>query len=256
MGAVVKQKKKKTSGRDYLRSSFAAAQEVLRKRLELSKVSISHGGVKGAVNEQHFIATLREYLPSRYQVSSAIVLDSDGNSSDQIDVVIFDQQYTPTMLDQRNHRFIPAEAVYAALEVKPIISKRNLNYAADKAASVRKLKRTSVEIHHAGGIFPAKPLFPIIAGIIGIEIGWDDGFDAEFLKTYRSLVNDRFLDCGLAVSGHCFDNYRRDTLPTTFSGRGSLAYFLFRFLEQLQNLGTVPAVDWTRYARSLSPKKR
>jgi hypothetical protein len=249
-------RKKKNSGRNYLRDSFVAAQEVLRKRLELSKVSISHGGVKGAVNEEHFIATLREYLPNRYQVSSGIMLDSDGNSSDQIDVVIFDQQYTPTMLDQRNHRFIPVEAVYAVFEVKPIVNRRNLNYAADKAASVRKLKRTSIDIHHAGGIFPAKPLFPIVAGIIGIDVDWEDGFGPTFLKTYNGLKKDRFLDCGLAVSGHCFLNYGRDTSPTTFVGKGSLAYFLFRFLEQLQNLGTVPAIDWTRYARSLSSRSR
>lgn len=252
----MKRKRKGNSGRKYLRKSFVAAQEVLRKQLELSKVSIAHGGVKGAVNEEHFIATLREYLPYRYQVSSAIVLDSGGNSSDQIDVVVFDQQYTPTLLDQRNHRFIPAEAVYAVFEVKPTINRRYLNYAADKAASVRQLNRTSVAIHHAGGIFPAKPLFRIVAGIVGIENDWEGGFGPAFLRTYQGLVNNRFLDCGLAVSGHCFDNYGRASSPKIFSGKGSLAYFLFRFLEQLQNLGTVPAIDWAQYARSLSVRNR
>jgi hypothetical protein len=55
-----------------------ASQEVLRKQLELSRVSITHGGVMGDVNEKHFIAALRSHLPLRYQVSSAIILDSDG----------------------------------------------------------------------------------------------------------------------------------------------------------------------------------
>ena len=30
--------------------------------------------------------------------------------------------------------------------------------------------------------------------------------------------------------------------------KGALAHFLFRLLHRLQSLGTVPAVDWNRYA--------
>jgi uncharacterized protein DUF6602 len=247
---------KKKRGRNHLRESFVAAQQVLERQLELSTVSIPHGGVKGAVNEKHVIDMLRAYLPNRYQVRSAIVLDSDGNTSDQIDVVVFDEQYTPTILDQQDHQFVPAEAVYAVFEVKPTINRKYLLYAAQKAQSVRKLQRTSIAIHHAGGVFPPKQLFPIVAGIVGIDVEWEAGFGSAFLKTYRSLQNTQVLDCGLAVSGHCFDNYEPSASPRVFTGKGSLAYFLFRFLEKLQSLGTVPAVDWTRYARILSRKKR
>ncbi len=245
----------KKSGRRYLHDSFVAAQEILKKQLELSRVSISHRGVMGDVNEKHFIAVLRSHLPRRYQVSSAIVLDSDGNTSDQIDVVVFDEQYTPTLLDQQGHLFVPAEAVYAVFEVKPTINRSYLKYAADKAASVRRLKRTSIEIHHAGGIHPAKPLFPIIAGIVAADLEWKSGFGSTFLKTYRGLSGNRFIDCGLAVSGHHFDNYEQQGDPNVFSGGGSFAFFLFRFLQRLQTLGTVPAVDWTRYGRILSRGK-
>lgn len=169
---------------------------------------------------------------------------------------LFLMTYTPTILDQQDHQFVPAEAVYAVFEVKPIINRKNLLYAAQKARSVRKLQRTSIAIHHAGGVFPPKLLFPIVAGIIGINVEWESGFGSAFLKTYRSLQSTLVLDCGLAVSGHCFDNYELCASPTVFTGKGSLAYFLFRFLEKLQGLGTVPAVDWTRYARILSQKKR
>lgn len=241
-------------GRNHLRQSFVAAQAVLERQLELSMISISHGGVKGAVNEKHVIDTFRTYLPNRYQVRSAVVLDSNGKTSDQIDVVVFDEQYTPTMLDQQDHQFVPAEAVYAVFEIKPSINRKNLLYAAEKAQSVRGLRRTSIAIRHAGGVFPAKPLFPIVAGIIGIEVDWEDGFGSAFLRTYRSLQGTRVLDCGLAVSGHSFDNYEQGVSPKIFTGEGSLAYFLFRFLEKLQSLGTVPAVDWARYARILSQK--
>ena len=83
------------------------------------------------------VGGLRKYLPNRYAVAQGIVVDSNGATSDQIDIIIFDPQYTPTLLDQQSHRFVPAEAVYGVLEAKPVISKQNLEYAGDKAASVR-----------------------------------------------------------------------------------------------------------------------
>ena len=57
------------------------------------------------------VGGLRKYLPNRYAVAQGIVVDSNGATSDQIDIIIFDPQYTPTLLDQQSHRFVPAEAV-------------------------------------------------------------------------------------------------------------------------------------------------
>ena len=90
-----------------------------------------------------------EYLPKRYAVDSAIVIDSNGKTSDQMDVVIYDPQYTPTLLDQHDHKYIPAEAVYAVMEVKPTVNKGYLDYAGKKAASVRRLNLTSAQISEA-----------------------------------------------------------------------------------------------------------
>src|SRR5882724_5666199 len=171
---------------EFLRESFATEQECLVPKLKSSN-RITHAGDRGEVNEQHFIDFLRKYLPNRYTVEKAIVLDSEGNVSDSIDIVVFDRQYTPTLLDNDKHRYVPAEAVYAVCECKPTINKNYLEYAADKAASVRRLKRTSVEINHAGGVYPAKKLFAIVAGILSIDVEWKDGFDAPFREVHRAF---------------------------------------------------------------------
>lgn len=240
----------KVDGRAFLRNAFAAEQQVLAVELELSSKSITHDGVMGEVNEQHFISFLRKYLPKRYEVDHGIVVDSSGATSDQIDIVIFDKQYTPTLLDQHAHRFIPAEAVYCVLEVKPTINKNYLEYAGEKARSVRALKRTSVAIAHAGGEFPAKPLFPIIAGIVATNVEWIDGLSSQAFSTnLSSLVDTKSLDCGLALSDRAFDIF--DGKLHVSNPEGSLAYFLFRLLDRLQSLGTVPAIDWNKYATVL-----
>ena len=146
---------------------------------------------------------------------------------------------------------MPAEAVYAVFEVKPTINKEYLEYAGNKAASVRNLERTSIPIKHAGGEFPAKPLFPIVSGIVAADIDWTDGFNSKsFVENLNSLTDAAVLDCGLALAGGCFDLFGKALIlgPET----NSLAYFLFRLLEKLQSLGTVPAIDWNKYASVIS----
>jgi hypothetical protein len=237
-------------GKSFLQDALSAEQRVLAVQLELSSKSITHDGVMGEVNEQHFIQFLRRHLPIRYQVDHGIVIDSDGVTSDQIDIVIFDNQYTPTLLDQHAHRYIPAEAVYCVLEVKPTINKSYLEYAGEKAQSVRALRRTSVPIRHAGGEYPPKPLLPIIAGIVAAHAEWCDGLSSpSFAANLGELTDLRALDCGVALSDRAFDTF--DGRLQLSNANGALAYFLFRLLRQLQSLATAPAVDWDRYAAVL-----
>ena len=238
------------ASKDFLQNSFSIEQKLLQVQLELSSQSITHPGTKGAVTEGHFLKVLRKYLPNRYAVDTGIVIDSNGSTSHQIDVVIYDLQYTPTLLDQENHRYIPAEAVYAIFEVKPTINKPYLDYAGEKAESVRVLHRTSIPIVHAGGEYPAKPLFPIIAGIVAGQIEWTDGFSGKpFQDNHSSLSGEKNLDCGLSVSGDSFDIF--DGEIVIGPSENALAYFLFRLLQKLQSLGTVPAIDWNAYAEAL-----
>jgi hypothetical protein len=237
-------------GRAFLQGAFSAEQRVLELQLQLSTESITHPGTLGDVNEQYFIDFLRKYLPHRYAIDKAIVIDSTGNTSDQIDIVIFDRQYTPTLLDQESHRYVPSEAVYAVFEAKPTINKACVKYASSKAQSVRKLTRTSVPIQHAGGQFPAKKPFPIVAGIVASTSSWQGGFSSASFKTLiTSLKPGSTLDCGLAVSGSCFDTY--DGRIVIGPGKQALSYFVFRLLQKLQSLGTVPAIDWNAYAAVL-----
>jgi hypothetical protein len=235
----------------FLKDAFASEQTCLLANLK-SSLRIIHKGDRGEVNEQFFIEFLRAYLPNRYTVEKAIVIDSTGAVSHSIDVVVFDRQYTPTLLDNDKHRYVPAEAVYAVFECKPKIDKEYLEYAGDKIASVRRLHRTSVDIHHAGGVFKKKELFPIVGGILATSVEWSDGLGDSFWKNHQELTGDRQVDCGFAASGACFDIFADQNAYTFGPAENALAYFAFRLLWKLQSLATVPAVDWMAYARTLS----
>jgi len=236
---------------DWLRDAFVDVQSELEIRLRRASRSIAHTGTQGAVNEDHWIETLRSYLPGRYQVATGIVIDSLGARSEQIDVVVFDNHFTPTLLDQQKHRYIPAEAVYAVFESKPHIDKTYLDYASKKAASVRRMHRTSIAITHAGGRHDPRPPIPIVAGILAQRADWSDGLGATFERNLQT-IGEGALDCGCAPEHGAFDTF--DGALRKVSSEGGLVTFLFRLLARLQSVGTVPAIDWAAYARILEDR--
>ncbi|WP_163850521.1 DUF6602 domain-containing protein [Pseudooceanicola aestuarii] len=244
---------KVSSDTAWLRSAFMGVQEKLVLDLKLASSSIGHAPTTGSVNEDHWISVFRAYLPKRYEVASGFVIDSQGARSDQIDMVIYDKHFTPTLLDQQSHHYIPAEAVYAVFEAKPHFDKDYLKYAGQKAASVRKLHRTSVSIAHAGGKFAPKEPFPILAGIVAARSSWTDGLGKSFSGNLPTS-GDEALNCGCALEHGAFDDFDGGVNVTPRDG--ALVYFLFRLLSKLQSMGTVPAIDWAAYAQILNSTPR
>ena len=229
-----------------LKKALLGVQKSLEVDLDRAKYGIIHAPTKGGVAEKEWIDILAAYLPRRYEVSSGIIVDSKGGISDQIDIVIYDQQYTPVLLSQQGHLYIPVEAVYAIFETKPHIDKAYLDYAGQKAESVRALYRTSIPIAHAGGEYPAKKLFPIVAGIVGRKADWAGGLGEAF-KNSLPKEESQILNCGCALTDAAFDSFNGQL--EVVSGESPLMYFLFRLLGKLQSLGTVPAIDWMAYAK-------
>lgn len=226
---------------------FGGLQKQLEAKLKISREGVQHPGAKGQASEFNWVAMLSDYLPSRYQVSSAFVLDCEGTLSEQIDIVIHDRQYSTLLFNEAGVRYIPAESVYAVLEVKQQVDKGLFEYASGKAASVRKLKRTSTVIPHAGGVYKPRELFPILAGIVCLGSGWKmDG--AAIKKAVASSKPDERLDLGCALEAGAFEaRYGEEIALDVSSPESALIFFYTRLLQRLQALGTVPAIDLGRY---------
>jgi hypothetical protein len=156
------------------------------------------------------------------------------------------------LLDQKAHKYVTAEAVYVVIEVKPLFNKVYFEYAADKAASVRKLKQTSIEIIHAGGTHPPKAPLDIIAGLVTAKMSWKDGWGNAFSNAFESCIGKRKINFGLAVDGYSFDTFEKDGALTRGPKENALIFSLFRLLGKLQKMGTVPAIDWSAYASNYS----
>lgn len=257
-----------------LRELFNGLQTQMLASLNVDRVFIEHPGSKGDATEQRWIDFLRTYLPDRYKVDKAIVIDSTGNVSEQMDIVIYDAIYTPFIFNQDGFMYIPAESVYAVFEVKQDV-KGYIDYAAQKLESVRRLKRTSVEMVNSGRRTSARPLTKIIGGILTTTSSYSGTETVS--KQLKELKGYQTLDLGCLCDTGSFHVDYKETRPDgidqtknefieqvyesrevneiIFSDKKvSLFTFFLQLVSYLKSIGTVPAIDINAYLNAIDER--
>lgn len=231
---------------------LTSLHEDIQQKLATVRKSFAHPGTKGDASEGVWLDLFKQYLPRRYEAEKAFVVDSEGNFSQQIDVVVFDRQYSPFIFTFQDQKVIPAESVYAVFEAKQTADAGLLGYAQDKVASVRRLHRTSLPIPYADGTYPAKPLIPIIGGLLTFECDWSPPLGSSLSKALRADLGNGRLDIGcIAAHGHFY--FDRATADYAFVTENKPATaFLLKLIAQLQFSGTVPMIDVEAYAKWLT----
>lgn len=235
-----------------LRALFRDLQAELEGRLGTARRNLSHPGAKGSVTESEWAALLGAYLPRRYAVNKGFVVDADGRISDEIDIIVHDRHFSPLLFHHAHTCYVPAESVYAVLEVKPDLCLEHVRYAGTKAASVRALRRTSTEIPHAGGRYDPRPVPRILAGLLASSSGWSPP-SSGLQAAIDELEESARLDIGCAARDVSFRISYGDTAQIEASQAGEeLVFFLLHFLQALQRVGSVPAIKYEDYLASLS----
>ncbi len=240
---------------------YAHMQQEMLQKLQAGAFSLVHPGSKGDNTEANWIEWFRAYLPERYKVDKAVVIDSTGKQSQQMDLVIYDAQYSYLVFSQGDTKLIPAESVYAVFEVKQELSKGYIEYAGEKAKSVRSLYRTSARIKHAGGDYDPKPLHEILAGVLTTRSTWASPIASNVAKYVLERGHEDRLDFVCSISDNTFvidyntfmNQYDETQTPLIrFSGENeSLVFLLLNLLRRLQDIGTVPAIDFSKYAEGI-----
>lgn len=257
-----------------LKMLFGGLQNQMITQLNTNRDFITHTGSKGDALENAWIDWLRRYLPNRYSVDKAIVIDHNGDTSHQIDIVIYDNWYTPFIFSQNGFHYVPAEGVYAVFEVKPDLAdfssgKTNIEYAAEKIESVRKLLRTSTNMINSGNRCNPRPLTKIIGGILCSTSSYSKTNNTTLEKHIKKQTALKSIDLGcIADHGSFFVDYepneeinekgqekylefyyRRTFKEIKFSKpENSLITFFMQLTRYLQQaIGTVPAINLQAY---------
>jgi hypothetical protein len=237
-----------------LKNIFLGLQTEMTATLRSTRKNVRHPVAKGNVSESSWRTMLKTYLPERYEVADAFILDSDGNLSEQIDLVIFDRHFSPFLLRKDGACYIPAESVYAVFEIRQDASKKNVEYAAAKAESVRRLKRTSAHIPHAGGKYDPVTPKEIIAGLLSLTAGRKTNLSPEFIALVKNFPAQMRLNLGCVLECGSFNilpDKSGEPRVEIFPRKQALIQFFLSLLTALQTTGTVPAMDIQAYAASL-----
>jgi Domain of unknown function (DUF6602) len=247
------------SGHIDLAEIFRRVQQEMLAQLSVGAL-FEHPSAAGHATEHHWLRLFDRYLPKRYRAAPAFVIDSTGRRSRQIDIAIFDNLYTPPLFPHSSGLHLPAESVYAVFEVKPTFSRQWLRDAAEKAASVRSLRRTSVSVIGREATKPPA----ILAGLLATTSVWTPRTFAANLRRARrdpertargaldnagrrsrpaALCALERLDIGCCLEHGSFEDHRIS------SPDDSLVFFIIRLLDRLRAMGTAPAIDWSSYFR-------
>lgn len=233
---------------DRLKEIYQEIQNQFVQKLQNSRGVFGHPGTKGEVSESEWIGLLTDYLPHRYKAGRAFVMDFEGNESDQIDLVVYDSHFTPRLYAQNGNQFIPAESVYAVFEVKQNLSREHIEYAKSKAESVRKLKRTTDAVIHAGGQFEARQPPEILAGILTYESDYSPAISLVAQKNIMEEDKLRLLNLGCIANSSSF--YIDDGKIIT-SENLPIAIFFMNLVRMLARMGSAPPIKYSEYLKSL-----
>jgi len=246
--------RKPDSGEFDLVQGFHRVQKEMLAQLSVGGM-FEYTHAAGNASEQRWLDLFERYLPRRYRAASAFVIDSRGHRSRQIDLAVFDNLYSPLLFPHKSGLHVPAESVYAVFEIKQIFNRTHIVQAAQKAASVRALNRTSVPVI-AGGFGPARrrrPAIapqPILAGLLATASDWTrDRFEESLVMGLADFTPGGRLDLGCSLQHGAFENCARGVRIS--DPEESLIFFMVRLLERLRAMGTAPAPDLMKYAHAV-----
>lgn len=102
-----------------------------------------HASSIGTAREYVLKEFLRAHLPQKLTAGSGIVIDSTGNKSKQIDIIIYDTLNTPILHAAESIQIIPIECVYAVIEVKSKLDSVELNKSVENIQSIKKMSKSA-----------------------------------------------------------------------------------------------------------------
>jgi hypothetical protein len=236
-----------------LYQAFCARQQQLESDLGFGRTVLAHPGTLGDATELDWRGMLSDFLPRRYGVAKAFVIDVEGKMSQQLDVVVHDRHYSPLLFEVGGAHFIPAESVYAVFEIKQTLNKQHIEYAGEKIASVRELTRTSVGFGTATG--EAEPQEPkrILGGLLALNSDWNPPFGQPLVDALGECQSDYLVDFGCVLKAGTFeaeDPGLPNQLWISDDPTTSLIFFTLRLLRRLQGMATITAIDYAAYIDS------
>ncbi|USX15025.1 hypothetical protein NHH88_04295 [Oxalobacteraceae bacterium OTU3CAMAD1] len=105
-----------------------------------SAANFQHRGIRGDERAEALGQFLAMHLPQSFSVGKGEVVDYLDTRTGQLDLFVYDSSTASPLLAAGENTLLPAEALYAVIEVKSVLTQAELNKCAVAAAKLRDLK--------------------------------------------------------------------------------------------------------------------
>jgi hypothetical protein len=260
----------------FLSEIMTATTEMMQADLKRIRASINHAGNVGASAEEIVARFLNERLPSSVRAVSGQAVDSTGQRSKQLDVIVYDTVRTPLLFSSpgEGQYLVPIEGVVAVIEVKAKLTRKELWRSVENCASVKRLQREALVPEPITRTFKVYGrqwrLPPVYYSVFGFD---SDGLYAEVLNdemgqdlqlheqidTIVCLDRGLCLNVALDVSGSgndCSADPRfapmpdPDTLRVNVETSSGLVVWYSFLASTVMSRTPGPPIDVTRYLGS------
>ncbi len=94
-------------------------QHLNKMMVEEMDIASEHDGLTGDYREQMWMKLFRSIIPQKFSMAQGVmIIDVERKVSKEIDIAVYDEQYTPYVFQYNTLKFIPIEAVAMVIECK------------------------------------------------------------------------------------------------------------------------------------------
>lgn len=149
-------KKKETEIRDYTLPDPKTIKNILKNYIQNEKALIdqlyfetSHGPTIGGFREDIWREMFEQIVPKKFVIEQSVfIIDSAGRVSNEVDLAIFDETYTPYIFRYGRLKFLPIEAVAVAVECKSSsMDQKKLKNWAESVAALKTSQESYTRMH-------------------------------------------------------------------------------------------------------------
>lgn len=119
----------------------------------------SHGPTIGGFREDIWREMFEQIVPKKFVIEQSVfIIDSGGRVSNEVDLAIFDETYTPYIFRYGRLKFIPIEAVAVAIECKSTsLEQEKLKNWAESVMALKTASNSYTRIYNEISVGEDKP---------------------------------------------------------------------------------------------------
>lgn len=105
--------------------------------------AIQHLPTRGQLREKYLIDFFRDVTPQRFNLDAGIICDAKGEASRQLDFIVSDDSFLPSMALHDGVSLVPIESAIMSAEIKTTVTKSSLDQVELQNKSIQKLQYTN-----------------------------------------------------------------------------------------------------------------